>query len=332
MGHGASAAELQQVIDMVDADGSGEIEWLEFLDVMKHFYGWKIEKFNRDFLEPAKAFNEFSQDDIMVFVQTFRQFDLDGSNTIDAHELSLVFKSMGQGCDPATIQKIISDVNKDNSGEIPWVEFLEIMRGIYSGRWSGAKGAAGKVAAPAKTAPAKAAPTQSPAKASPAAPTKAAPAQSPAKTTPAQSPAPAKSTPPPASPKATPTPAKASAAAPAAAPAASPKASNSCARCGKTVYPIEMVRAADLNWHKGCFKCQAEGCDITLNLKNFKANQGKLYCLKHVPKAAPTSVPVDGRLDTKQATSVPKLAKTQGIKKDNRTTFYGMEPVNPDQS
>lgn len=321
MGHGASAAELQRVIDSVDADGSGEIEWLEFLDVMKEFYGWKVEKFNREFLEPAKAYNEFSHEDILIFVQTFRKFDLDGSNSIDADELALVFLNMGQGCDTATLKKIITEVDKDNSGEIEWVEFLEIMRGIYSGRWSGKAPAKG--AAPAKTAaPAKAAAT--PAKSAPApAPAKSTPAAAPAKAAPAQSAAPAKTAAAPAK----------SAAAPAKSGApASPNPSNTCARCGKTVYPIEMIRAADLNWHKGCFKCQAEGCDITLNLKNYKALQGKVYCLKHIPKAAPTSVPLDGRLDTKQATSVPKLGRTQGIKKDNRTTFYGVEPVNPDKS
>lgn len=61
-----------------------------------------------------------------------------------------------------------------------------------------------------------------------------------------------------------------------------------CARCEKTVYPIEELKCLDKIWHKGCFKCQE--CGMTLNMKTYKG-YGKLpYCESHVPKAKHTTM------------------------------------------
>ncbi len=49
------------------------------------------------FYEEARPFAEFTKDEISVFLESFRQFDLDGNGSIDANELGVAFKSMGQG-------------------------------------------------------------------------------------------------------------------------------------------------------------------------------------------------------------------------------------------
>eukprot|EP01089_Gocevia_fonbrunei_P001691 TRINITY_DN1157_c0_g1_i1.p1 TRINITY_DN1157_c0_g1~~TRINITY_DN1157_c0_g1_i1.p1 ORF type:complete len:161 (+),score=47.48 TRINITY_DN1157_c0_g1_i1:91-573(+) len=54
-----------------------------------------------------------------------------------------------------------------------------------------------------------------------------------------------------------------------------------CGLCAKTVYPMEKMDGAGLTWHKGCFKCTK--CKCTLNLKNFKAHENKLWCAVHYP-------------------------------------------------
>lgn len=56
-----------------------------------------------------------------------------------------------------------------------------------------------------------------------------------------------------------------------------------CGVCAKTVYPMELVTAAGKSFHKFCFKC--EKCKTTLNLKNFKAHDGKIWCTVHYPPA-----------------------------------------------
>ncbi|OTF83990.1 Nebulin and SH3 domain containing protein [Euroglyphus maynei] len=42
-----------------------------------------------------------------------------------------------------------------------------------------------------------------------------------------------------------------------------------CARCQKTVYPIEELKCLDKIWHKTCFKCHE--CGMILNMKTYKA-------------------------------------------------------------
>ncbi|XKL65828.1 hypothetical protein PGB90_009248 [Kerria lacca] len=61
-----------------------------------------------------------------------------------------------------------------------------------------------------------------------------------------------------------------------------------CARCEKTVYPIEELKCLDKLWHKQCFKCQS--CGMTLNMRNYKGFNKDPYCEAHVPKAKATSV------------------------------------------
>ncbi|KAL6070698.1 putative glycine-rich protein 2 at N-terminal half [Balamuthia mandrillaris] len=54
-----------------------------------------------------------------------------------------------------------------------------------------------------------------------------------------------------------------------------------CGFCNKTVYPVEAIKGANKTYHKGCFRCVT--CKTTLNLKNFKAYEGSLYCGVHYP-------------------------------------------------
>jgi hypothetical protein len=61
-----------------------------------------------------------------------------------------------------------------------------------------------------------------------------------------------------------------------------------CVACGKTVYPLESLVADSRVFHKLCFKCEAEGCGIKLELKTATIVGGKIYCSKHVPKDKPT--------------------------------------------
>jgi hypothetical protein len=54
---------------------------------------------------------------------------------------------------------------------------------------------------------------------------------------------------------------------------------NKCAACGKTVYDLEMVRACDKVFHKGCFRCKH--CDGVLSLKGFAVIDMEPYCKPH---------------------------------------------------
>ncbi|XP_050463730.1 LIM and SH3 domain protein Lasp isoform X2 [Cataglyphis hispanica] len=64
--------------------------------------------------------------------------------------------------------------------------------------------------------------------------------------------------------------------------------SKTCARCEKTVYPIEELKCLDKIWHKQCFKCQ--GCGMTLNMRTYKGFNKQPYCEAHIPKAKATTM------------------------------------------
>jgi len=55
--------------------------------------------------------------------------------------------------------------------------------------------------------------------------------------------------------------------------------SSKCAKCGKAVYPLEMISACDKTFHKQCFRCKH--CDGQLSLKGFSAIEGEPYCKPH---------------------------------------------------
>lgn len=80
-----------------------------------------------------------------------------------------------------------------------------------------------------------------------------------------------------------------------------------CEVCTKTVYPLEAVVVQEKTFHKICFKCQDPECGISLTLKTAQphAATGKVYCAKHYPKIAPTSVVSSVELD--RAKNAPKL-------------------------
>lgn len=64
--------------------------------------------------------------------------------------------------------------------------------------------------------------------------------------------------------------------------------SKKCAKCDKTVYPIEELKCLDKSWHKACFKCGE--CGMVLNMKNYKGYNKIPYCNAHYPTTKHTAV------------------------------------------
>ncbi|KXJ11135.1 LIM and SH3 domain protein 1 [Exaiptasia diaphana] len=79
-----------------------------------------------------------------------------------------------------------------------------------------------------------------------------------------------------------------------------------CARCKKTVYPMEKLNCLDQFWHKSCFKCEV--CGMTLNMKNYKGYNKKPYCQAHYPTTKHTVVS-----DTPENLRLAKQSKQQSL-------------------
>ncbi|KAL9994112.1 putative transcription factor interactor and regulator LIM family [Helianthus debilis subsp. tardiflorus] len=52
-----------------------------------------------------------------------------------------------------------------------------------------------------------------------------------------------------------------------------------CAKCNKTVYPLEKVTVEGEFYHSQCFRCAQGGCKLTPS--NYAALDGNLFCKPH---------------------------------------------------
>eukprot|EP00927_Polykrikos_kofoidii_P038771 TRINITY_DN33187_c0_g1_i1.p1 TRINITY_DN33187_c0_g1~~TRINITY_DN33187_c0_g1_i1.p1 ORF type:complete len:717 (+),score=162.13 TRINITY_DN33187_c0_g1_i1:227-2152(+) len=108
-------AELQEAFSEIDVDGSGSLEWPEFLWLMCRFgTGQSID-------------NQFSEQRLAELRDVFSIFDKDGNGNLDAEELSLVMIKLGMPISDAEVQAIIDSVDVTGTGTIEWSEFLCLM-------------------------------------------------------------------------------------------------------------------------------------------------------------------------------------------------------------
>eukprot|EP01115_Flamella_aegyptia_P002551 TRINITY_DN136641_c0_g1_i1.p1 TRINITY_DN136641_c0_g1~~TRINITY_DN136641_c0_g1_i1.p1 ORF type:complete len:221 (-),score=115.87 TRINITY_DN136641_c0_g1_i1:56-718(-) len=89
-----------------------------------------------------------------------------------------------------------------------------------------------------------------------------------------------------------------------------------CATCGKTAYPMESLQASGATFHKLCFKCTV--CSQSLNLKNYKMFESKVYCATHTPKVAASAQTTDS-FQMKTALNAPKK-QAEGLGKAQKGT------------
>merc|ERR1712070_237248 len=91
--------EIQKMIQDVDDDGSGTIEFPEFMTMMSH--------------EILKA---------------FRLFDDDETGKISFKNLKRVAKELGERMTDEELQEMIDEADRDGDGEVNEEEFLRIMK------------------------------------------------------------------------------------------------------------------------------------------------------------------------------------------------------------
>ncbi|CAD8093543.1 unnamed protein product [Paramecium primaurelia] len=101
-----SQNEIMGVIKSIDTDGSGAVNYTEFLAAT-------IEK--SVYMKQEKLF------------QAFKMFDLDGSGKISRDELKQVLGNNNPGFDDNALKALVKDADKDGDGEIDYNEFIEMM-------------------------------------------------------------------------------------------------------------------------------------------------------------------------------------------------------------
>merc|ERR1719359_1949675 len=100
--------EIEKMIRDFDDDGSGTIEYEEFMTMMSQ-----------------KILNRDPKDEIL---KAFRLFDDDETGKISFKNLKRVAKELGERITDEELQEMIDEADRDGDGEVNEEEFLRIMK------------------------------------------------------------------------------------------------------------------------------------------------------------------------------------------------------------
>ncbi|KYO38833.1 calmodulin-alpha [Alligator mississippiensis] len=109
LGQNPTEAELQNMISEVDTDGSGTIDFPEFLSLMA-----------------KKIRGADSEEDIR---EAFRVFDKDGNGYISAAELRHVMTNLGEKLSDEEVEEMIREADCNSDGQVNYEEFVRMMMG-----------------------------------------------------------------------------------------------------------------------------------------------------------------------------------------------------------
>ncbi|KAB2014640.1 hypothetical protein ES319_D09G240500v1 [Gossypium barbadense] len=102
-----SEEELQDMINEVDADGNGTIEFSEFLNLM------------------ARKMQETDAEEELK--EAFRVFDKDLNGYISASELRNVMMNLGEKLSDEEVEQMIKEADLDGDGQVNYDEFVKMM-------------------------------------------------------------------------------------------------------------------------------------------------------------------------------------------------------------
>mgnify|MGYP003940734605 FL=1 len=100
--------EIKKMIADIDTDGSGTIDFNEFLEMMT-----------------AKM---SERDPMEEIIKAFRLFDDDETGKISFKNLKRVAKELGENMTDDEIQEMIDEADRDGDGEVNEEEFFRIMK------------------------------------------------------------------------------------------------------------------------------------------------------------------------------------------------------------
>ncbi len=75
----------------------------------------------------------FTSTELVALRYEFNKFDADNSNSIDKHELAKVVQHLGAELTEEQIHGLMLEIDEDDSGEIDWEEYLELMIKLRTG-------------------------------------------------------------------------------------------------------------------------------------------------------------------------------------------------------
>lgn len=107
LGQNPTDSEIQDMINEIDEDGNGTIDFTEFLSLMVR----KIQSNNID-------------DELR---DAFKVFDRDGNGLISASELRHVMTNLGEKLTEEEVEEMIKEADVDGDGHVNFTEFVDLM-------------------------------------------------------------------------------------------------------------------------------------------------------------------------------------------------------------
>ena len=107
LGQNPTEAELQDMVNEVDVDRSGTIEFSEFLNLM------------------ARKMRDSDSEEQLK--EAFRVFDKDQNGFISAVELRNVLTNLGEKLTDDEVDEMIGEADADGDGQINYEEFVKVM-------------------------------------------------------------------------------------------------------------------------------------------------------------------------------------------------------------
>ncbi|XP_042464040.1 calmodulin-like [Zingiber officinale] len=108
LGQSPSEEELREMIQEIDADGNGTIEFGEFLNLMA---------------KKAKETTNVEEE----LKEAFKVFDRDQNGFISASELRNVMISLGETLSDEEVEQMIREADLDGDGQVNYEEFVRMM-------------------------------------------------------------------------------------------------------------------------------------------------------------------------------------------------------------
>ncbi|MEU4843866.1 EF-hand domain-containing protein [Streptomyces gilvosporeus] len=109
VGQNPTEAELQDMINEVDKDDNGTINFAEFLSLMAR----------------QVTSNNDEEDEIR---EAFHVFDKDGNGVISSSELRHVMTSLGEKLTDDEVDEMLREADVDGDGQINYEEFCKMMK------------------------------------------------------------------------------------------------------------------------------------------------------------------------------------------------------------
>lgn len=107
LGQNPTENELQDMINEIDVDGNGTIDFEEFINMM------------------AKKMRETDSEEELR--EAFRVFDKDGNGHISAAELRHVMTNLGEKLTDDEVDEMIREADLDGDGTVNYEEFVRMM-------------------------------------------------------------------------------------------------------------------------------------------------------------------------------------------------------------